>query len=274
MRAALPLFLALAATPAPAQDWHECLIAPRATVRVASAVSGVVDEVLVAPGDYVEEGQVLARLRSAVERANADIAAERAAYEAGLELGEVRLDLARRNLARLSELSRSNIASRAALEEAEAEARSAEIELDRAEFERRLAELEQARAAAILDQRVVRAPISGVVVERLLWPGEVAGDQAQVVTLAQLDPLEVRTFVPSSLWGSIAPGQEARVRPDAPVGGERAATVVSVDQVFDAASGTMGVRLQLPNPDQGLPAGLACRVAFDGAAPNEEGQDQ
>lgn len=271
MRAAL--ILSLLAAPAAAQDWHECLIAPYATVRVASSVSGVVDEVLVAPGDVVEAGQIIARLRSAVERANSDIAAERAADGAGLALGEVRLDLAQRTLERLEELSRSNISSQASLEEARANTRSAEIELDRAAYERRLSVLEQARAVAILEQRVVRAPISGVVIERLLWPGEVAGDQAQVVTLAQLDPLEIRTFVPSDLWGSITPGQGAVVRPDAPVGGERSATVASVDQVFDAASGTMGVRLHLPNPDQGLPAGLACRVAFD-AAPTIKGSNE
>ncbi|TFL17279.1 efflux RND transporter periplasmic adaptor subunit [Jannaschia formosa] len=265
--------LILAATPAAAQDWHECLIAPFATVDVAAAVSGVVDEVLVSPGDVVEKGQVLARLRSDVERANADIAAERADYSTGIELGQVRLGLAQSALDRLDELSRSNIASQAALEEARADARSAELELDRADYERRLAHLEQARAEAILEQRVVRAPISGVVTARLLWPGEVAGDQAQVVTLAQLDPLEIRTFVPSDLWGAIAPGQTATVRPDPPVRGEVAATVASVDQVFDAASGTMGVRLTLPNPDRGLPAGLACRVAFD-AATTDEGKTE
>ncbi len=42
----------------------------------------------------------------------------------------------------------------------------------------------------------------------------------------------------------------------------REAEVGVVDKVVDAASGTFGVRLELPNPDTSLPAGLKCRVRF------------
>jgi multidrug efflux pump subunit AcrA (membrane-fusion protein) len=52
--------------------------------------------------------------------------------------------------------------------------------------------------------------------------------------------------------------------PEAPVGGRHAATVAVVDRVVDAASGTFGIRLLLPNPDLALPAGLRCRVRFEG----------
>jgi hypothetical protein len=37
---------------------------------------------------------------------------------------------------------------------------------------------------------------------------------------------------------------------------------VVVDKVIDAASGTLGVRLQMPNPDNKIPAGLKCSVSF------------
>jgi hypothetical protein len=36
-----------------------------------------------------------------------------------------------------------------------------------------------------------------------------------------------------------------------------------VDHVSEAASGTFGVRLALPNPERFLPAGLRCRVTID-----------
>jgi membrane fusion protein (multidrug efflux system) len=39
--------------------------------------------------------------------------------------------------------------------------------------------------------------------------------------------------------------------------------VTVVDKVVDAASGTFGVRLELPNPDLKLPAGLKCTVRFN-----------
>jgi hypothetical protein len=53
------------------------------------------------------------------------------------------------------------------------------------------------------------------------------------------------------------------VKPDSAIGGTYAATVTVVDEVFDAASGTFGVRLKLPNPELRLPAGVRCRISFD-----------
>jgi len=46
------------------------------------------------------------------------------------------------------------------------------------------------------------------------------------------------------------------------VGGSYTARVDVVDQMFDAASGTFGVRLSLPNPNRRIPAGLKCRARF------------
>ena len=42
------------------------------------------------------------------------------------------------------------------------------------------------------------------------------------------------------------------------------ATVTIVDQVLDAASGTIGIRLELPNPGYALPAGIRCHARFPG----------
>jgi hypothetical protein len=55
----------------------------------------------------------------------------------------------------------------------------------------------------------------------------------------------------------------ARVNISEPIAGVHPATVTVVDRVFDAASGTFGVRLDLSNPDGALPAGQRCTVAFD-----------
>ena len=44
--------------------------------------------------------------------------------------------------------------------------------------------------------------------------------------------------------------------------GTHTARVKVVDPVIDAASGTFGVRLELPNPNYRLPAGLKCKVRF------------
>jgi membrane fusion protein (multidrug efflux system) len=54
----------------------------------------------------------------------------------------------------------------------------------------------------------------------------------------------------------------ADVTPENPVSKVYKAKVTIVDRVIDAASGTFGVRLELPNPKYRLPAGLKCKVAF------------
>ena len=54
----------------------------------------------------------------------------------------------------------------------------------------------------------------------------------------------------------------AIVSPEQPIGGQFDAEVSVVDSVFDAASRTFRVRLELENADHALPAGLRCTVRF------------
>jgi hypothetical protein len=50
--------------------------------------------------------------------------------------------------------------------------------------------------------------------------------------------------------------------PERPVGGRYETAVKVVDRIVDAASGTFGVRLELPNRKQTIPSGVRCRVQF------------
>ena len=103
--------------------------------------------------------------------------------------------------------------------------------------------------------------LNGVVVERFLHPGEYVEDQP-ILKLAQVDPLNVEVILPVEMLGSVKVGMRATVKPEAPVTGFYSAKVKIVDKVVDAASGTFGVRLELPNPDYQLPPGLKCKVVF------------
>jgi hypothetical protein len=83
------------------------------------------------------------------------------------------------------------------------------------------------------------------------------------MTIAEIDPLNVEVYVPITMYGRIKPGTRAVLKPEQPIGGVYQAEVSIVDRVFDAASGTFGVRLLLPNPDHRLPAGLRCSIRFE-----------
>ncbi len=240
----------------------ECLIQPQETVTLSFAVEGVVNEVLVDRGDLVEEGQVLARLVADVEEASLGVAKARAAARAAVDGGRAQLAYAKVALERQKTLKERNVVSEGLADQAARDEQLARAALLDAEETRRVAELEAQRAAAVLAMRSVESPFDGVVVERILAPGEWA-DPPMVLKLAQIDPLRVEVFAPLGLVGRIQVGMRARVMPEPPVGGAYDAQVTVVDRVVDAASGTFGVRLALPNPQHRLPAGIRCRIDFD-----------
>ena len=74
--------------------------------------------------------------------------------------------------------------------------------------------------------------------------------------------------------GSPSTRSIADVYPELPAGSKYKATVVVIDRVIDAASGTFSLFLDLPNPDHTIPGGLRCRVRFhDEVAPSKTAAD-
>ena len=257
----LTLAFVLLACPALAGE-YDCLMEPKQLLKLAAPVQGVVSQVGVDRGDRVHKGQVVAQLESDVEEANAQIAAVHAANETSVSSGNARVSFLRRKLDRNVQLRTGNIVSFAQADEAAADEKVAEAQLREAELNVAQARLEARRAAGLLRQRQVVSPVDGIVTERAMGPGEFRNDQAHILTVAEMDPLRVEAFLPIATYGQIKVGDTATVLPEAPVGGRYTAKVTVVDRVLDAASGTVGVRLELPNPDLALPAGIHCRVAF------------
>jgi len=240
----------------------DCLIEPFATVKLSSAVQGLLETVTVDRGDMVKKGQILATLESGAEKAAIEVLRARATLESAIKTSQARLELSTRSHARSDGMFQKSLISVEKMDEAETTRRLAELALHEATDNRRLAELELRRATAELARRTIYSPITGVVSERLLGPGEFSRDEQPVLKLAQLDPLRVEVFAPVALLGSINVGQRAEVTPQEPLNGTYIARVTVVDHVVDAASGTFGVRLELPNRDYRLPAGLKCKIRF------------
>jgi membrane fusion protein, multidrug efflux system len=100
------------------------------------------------------------------------------------------------------------------------------------------------------------------ILERNLLGGEYAYEQAPIMIIAQINPLNVEVFVPIALYGAVKTGTEASVSGEQPVGRRYTATVEVIDPLIDSRSGTFGIRLLLPNPDNKIPAGLRCKIEF------------
>jgi multidrug efflux pump subunit AcrA (membrane-fusion protein) len=116
----------------------------------------------------------------------------------------------------------------------------------------------------MLARRTVWSPVDGIVMERLLSPGELVNrvGKGEIVRIAQAHPLKIDVIAPLSMFGQVHAGQMALVSPEAPIGGVHEATVRVVDPLVDAASGTFRIRLELPNEDIAIPSGIRCRVQF------------
>ena len=212
----------------------ECLLEPYMTVKIGTPVPGALAEVVADRGDVVRKGGLVARLDSR-------------AQVASVRLSKARAEYAQRRMERNEELAQKELLS--------------SQEQDEMQTDRQLAELELLERETQVAIREIRSPVNGVVVERFKGPGEYV-QETEIMEIAQIDPLNVEVVVPVRFFGQIRPGMVAEVRPEEPVGGVYDAKVKVVDKVIDAASGTFGVRLEIPNRDLKIPAGLRCRAYF------------
>ncbi|MBX9630415.1 MAG: efflux RND transporter periplasmic adaptor subunit [Burkholderiales bacterium] len=244
-------------------DEYDCLVEARTTAEIRSPIEGLIEQVHVRRGDFVRKGQVVVTLESGPERAALALARSKATMKGPLEASASRLDFAVKKEQRAIELYKQKFVSAGALDEARTQRELAESELKEARENQKLNELEMQRAEEVVKLRTIRSPFNGVVIERYLSSGEFATANVKnpILKLAEVDPLNVEVILPANLYGRIKVGARAKVAPEAP-GGEYTAVVVLVDRVIDAASGTFGVRLELPNANQQIPAGAKCRVKF------------
>lgn len=243
----------------------ECLIEPDQVVEIRSPVEGLIERIYVRRGDSVKKGQTLVELDSSVERSTAASAKYRSQMEGRFASAKNRLEFATKKFERSRDLYTKNFISAQARDEAETEKRLAESELKDADENIQLGKIEHQRAVNQLNLRVLRSPFNGVVMERMLNPGDLAEagtGRKPIMKLARINPLKVEVVLPLEYYGRIKAGMTGQVMPEG-LGGRYPASVKVVDKVIDAASGTFGVRLELPNGKGALPGGIRCQVEFE-----------
>ncbi|QKT04568.1 efflux RND transporter periplasmic adaptor subunit [Ectothiorhodospiraceae bacterium 2226] len=217
---------------------------------VSAQASGRVIEVLFDVDDFVEQGSVILRLRDREQRSALEAA------QASLGEAQAREREAAAEHTRVASLFDRGLVARAALDAAEADFRAAERRLEAAQ-----ARVDQAREQ--LEHTVVRAPFSGIVVERHIEPGETATPGQPLLTGVSLDQLRVSAHVAQDVIGTIRARQEARVMlagAEGPleVPGER----LTISPYADPASHTFRIRVDLPKEVPGVYPGMFGKVAF------------
>jgi HlyD family secretion protein len=281
------------------------------TINVNSKVTGRLAWIGVEKGDKVKEGQVLVRLEDEEFRANyeqAKGALENAkAYLEELQNGsrpeeiqaaQHNLDEARATLVndklvldRTKELSASGVVSRQALDDATAKFESDQQRvnsLDRAsqlmklgpraeEVARAQGSVAQAQGAADyaksqLDATVIRAPVTGTILDRTAEKGELitaqfasaaaGGPQGSVVSLADLNDIQVELDIAQSDFARLGPKQKGVVTVDAYPDRKYNGEIAQISPEANRQKATVQVKVQVLNPDEYLRPEMNATVKF------------
>lgn len=233
---------------------------PYRNINVAASEMGLLVTLDVREGDRVTAGQMLARLDQTVLNRTLEIA--RAAMDSSGRLEAAKADkrMHQESLEQLQQLRSRGHASQRELDRAQAQTDIAVARLKEAQEDLAVRALEYARARAQLQERCVVAPIDGIVTQVYKEPSEfVSPNDPNVVKIVQLDPLLIVFSVPIAEAKDLARAQTVQVRR-----GERSiqGTVEFVSPMADAQSGTVHVRVRIPNPGESIPGGVSCHLVL------------
>lgn len=230
----------------------------RERIEISPRFLGVVKWIGVKKGDTVTNGQVVVRL-------------DDAEYQARLQEAEGRLGSAKAavrkaelDYARVAQLAKTNV-------ESQKEQDDARLRLESAR-----ADLQQARGAydlakTFLDWTVIRSPINGVVLEKLVNPNELVMPQSfggprgpSTALLAVADPkdLQVEIDVNEADLSKISLNEKCRVSPEAYPDKVYPAYVAEIAPEANRSKGTLQIKVQIVEPDRFLTPELSAKVEF------------
>lgn len=268
------------------------LTRPSRDVDLVMRVSGVLARLPVKSGQQVHKGEVIAELKSELEKQSLDIARLKAESDHDIIIAEKTRKLRETELSQLKELEAREAASKWEVETTGVQVEIEEARAETARFNKRLAEADYQREQLLLAERTLVAPFDGVILRTLKEEGEGVADLEPIAVLVRLDPIWVECNLPAELFGRIRVGGSASVRSVAPAAAETAmetparestpmresppalrgvapaaevsrdGTVIAADPLVDAASDTFRVVVEVPNPDGVFTAGRVVRVGL------------
>lgn len=281
------------------------------TINVNSKVTGRLAWIGVEKGDKVKEGQVLVRLedqefRAAYEQAKGTVESARAYLEElqhgsrpeEIQQAQHNLDEARATLAndkftldRTKELASGGVVSRQALDDATAKfeadqqrvnslekafqlmkigPRQEEIARARGSLAQAQGQLDYAKSQ--LDATVIRAPVTGTILDRTAEKGELiaaqfasaaaGGPQGSVVSLADLNDIQVELDIAQSDFARLGPKQKGIVTVDAYPDRKYNGEIAQISPEANRQKATVQVKVQVLNPDEYLRPEMNATVKF------------
>jgi membrane fusion protein (multidrug efflux system) len=223
---------------------------------VAAEEPGLVKRMLVDEGDSIQKDQVLcaqdvSQITLRIKSAKAQLA------EAQVQQAQ-----AQREWERQKRLFEDKTVSEKSYEDAQFARDAAREKVLRLQSELKVLQ-DQAR------KKIIRAPVSGYVVERHALIGQWLDPGYPVVTIVVPDPIRVLVSVPERYVPFIEVGAEARVLFDALPGESFQGTIAAVIPRADRAARTFPVRVEIPNPAGTIKAGMLARPVLPVGNPHQ-----
>jgi RND family efflux transporter MFP subunit len=238
------------------------MTSPIRSVELAADVAATIRTVHIKEGEFVKSNQVLVEFRSDVQAIATEIARAEAESTIDIESSRIRLEQARFELDRFEKLNRNESAANKEMINARQAFALSKLDLKKAEFKANQADRAYMLAKTRLNLHTLHAPFDGFIAELLQHEGESIEEQQPVLTLVQIDPLEVVVDCPIDCVERIKTGQRYRVQPTDQARPSRSGTVSYLSKVADPASQTVRIKLNVSNDDSGWLAGLRVVVDF------------
>ena len=256
-------------------------VVARRQATVSSKDTGKIIEVLIEEGVAVEKGQLLARLDDSIPRAQLALArSELEAARRRLDEIQVQLKQGRLDLRRMEELAVRELASQADLDRARLSVEGLIARLASARQNIAVAERSLAVQRQVVEDAMIRAPFTGVVIAKAAQPGEMispvsAGGgftRTGICTIVDMRSLEVEVDVNEAYINRVRPGQPARVALNAYPEDGYAAQVIAIIPAADRTKATVRVRIGFLERDERVLPDMGARVAFLKEEARGEGQ--
>ena len=237
---------------------------------VSSKGTGRLEWLGVQEGQRVTEGDVIARLENRdVAAAREQAAAQVQVARANLAQGQAELEDAEAAYKRAQDLAQQKFIAGSALDTAEARYNKQRAAIDTLKAQIAVAQANYRATDVAYDQTLIRAPFTGMVLTKSANVGDIvtpfssaSGTTGAVVTMADMETLEVEADVSEASIAKITVGQPAEIQldafPDLRLLGEVSRIVPTVDR----AKATLLVKVKFVERDSRVLPDMSAKIAF------------
>ncbi len=254
-------------------------VVARREATVSAKTTGKVEAISMEEGTTVHKGQVIARLDDSVERAELALAKAQAdAARSAVDASDAEVRYARRRLSRTRALAVQSLASQADLDQQTSSLERLEAQRQEARRQVVVAERRVSLARRRVDDMAIRAPFTGVVVNKAAQPGEMISPNSAgggftrtgLGTIVDMKSLEVEVDVNEAYIRRVHAAQPAVVTLNAYPDRTYPAHVLTIVPTADRAKATVSVRVGFDRLDDRILPEMGVRVAFLGVSREED----